>query len=305
MLSIGKKVMSHFQEKGEDSMRKIILMLAAAVVLFAIYLLVTQVCKPALETDVKLPLLAITGVVLLLAVLALVSMSFGLFGLSDKTQALALPQGSIRAVIALSFVIQFAILSLFLYQGLASGGTARTVADLTDSDKADFLNNNKTATDIVVRETTNGKGKRYTITYRAPNDPSSQDFAQQLLVMMGTLMTAMAGFYFGSRAASASQPTDAIMRPPMLRNVQPTSFSLATGSVIELQILGDNLNSIKQVKIANQGNQVLATDVVSNDSLVKCKVAVSATTPTGRWDVIAIDGASKSSNLPGALTIAP
>ena len=50
-----------------------------------------------------------------------VSVAVGHFGLSDKSQALALPEGSIRAVIALSLVIIFAILTVFLYGTLASG----------------------------------------------------------------------------------------------------------------------------------------------------------------------------------------
>jgi hypothetical protein len=279
------------------------LVLVLVAIVFAVYYLIERVCNPNLVTEVKLPLLAIVGVVMLLFVLAIVSVSFGVFGLSDKTQALALPEGSIRAVIALSLVVLFAILSIFLFESL-SDRPFRTVQNLTENEKNEFLKNNKNATNVVVREKSTGKEKSYIIDYRDTSSQGGDDFAKQLLTMIGTLMTAMSAFYFGSRAvASTSQPMDSVKLTPNLRSSQPPSFSLATGSSVELQLLGDNLNSIKQVKIVQQGKQILATEVVSNDSFVKCKIPVDAKTPIGKWDVVVIDSSSKSATLPAALEI--
>jgi len=277
---------------------------ALLIVLFCVvYALLGRMCASNLGAEVKLPLLAIAGVVLLLLVLAVVSVAFGASGLSDKTQALALPEGSVRAVIALALVVLFAILSVFLFESVAYG-PLRTAPDLTEAAKNEFLQNNKTATDIVVKEAGEGTSKTYTIEYRDPTNKQSDDLAKQLLTMLGTLLTAMASFYFGTRAvASASQAPDSVRPSPKLRNIDPTSYSLAKGPVIELQILGDNLNSIKQVKIVNQGKQILGTDVVSNDSVVKCKIPVDVNTATGKWDVAVIDSTSKSASLPTALDI--
>ena len=61
-----------------------------------------------LDVQISLPILSIAGVVLLLATLALIAVAFAGYELHDKTQALALPEGSIRAVIALSLIMIFA-----------------------------------------------------------------------------------------------------------------------------------------------------------------------------------------------------
>src|SRR5580704_9374323 len=67
------------------------------------------------QSEIQLPLLAIGGVVALLASLTLVAIGLSALGLSDKTQALGLPEGSIRAVIALSLTILFGIITIFLF----------------------------------------------------------------------------------------------------------------------------------------------------------------------------------------------
>src|SRR5207244_13045414 len=59
--------------------------------------------------EVKLPVIAIAGVLLLLGALAVVSVAFSLFELCDKTQALGLPEGSIKPCIVLLLVGVFAI----------------------------------------------------------------------------------------------------------------------------------------------------------------------------------------------------
>ena len=70
----------------------------------------------------SLPLIAIGGVVVLIFMLTVVAMMFSILGLANKDQAMALPEGSIRAVIALSLIVLFAILSVFLYQGVSTSG---------------------------------------------------------------------------------------------------------------------------------------------------------------------------------------
>src|SRR5437016_791469 len=78
------------------------------------------------DTAIKLPLLAIVGIMALLASIAIVSVTFSLADLSDKNQALGLPEGSVRAVIALSLIVLFAIISVFLHSSLVARGVQRT-----------------------------------------------------------------------------------------------------------------------------------------------------------------------------------
>ena len=93
---------------------------AAIIASAAPYALSFWVTKGEVHSDITLPLLAISGVSVLLVSLALVSISFATFGLSDKTQALGLPEGSIRAVIALSLLVIFAIVAFSLFASLSA-----------------------------------------------------------------------------------------------------------------------------------------------------------------------------------------
>jgi hypothetical protein len=270
-------------------------------------------------TGASLSLLAIGGVLVLIFMLTAVAMIFSILGLTDKTQAMGLPEGSIRAVIALSLIVLFAILSVFLYQGVSLGGQVNTIVDLSDADRAQFLRDHPTALDLQAvlskdptgqpLKNTDGTPKNlYTVTYRSAN-PTSDDFAKQMLVLLGTLMTAVTSFYLGagtatSAAAAAAQTT--AIPPPTASGIKPTVHSIATGGpVIRLQVMGNNLNVITRVKIVRAGIQIAGTNVASNATSVTCDIAVSAaTTPPGPpWDVVVDDGGSISASLPGALTI--
>lgn len=242
-------------------MKKAIIAAITVVVLivlfYVVYALIGKICAVNLGAEVKLPLVAIAGVILLLLVLAVVSVAFGVSGLSDKTQALALPEGSVRAVIALALVVLFATLSVFLFESVSSG-PARTVPSLTEAQKDEFLKNNKTATDIVVKETGEGTEKTYAIDYRDPTNKEGDDLAKQLLTMLGTLLTAMASFYFGTRAvASATQADDSVKVTPNLRSINPSSHSLATGALNDFQILGTTLTPSSRSRSSTKANKFL------------------------------------------------
>ena len=93
------------------------------IVLCGIFWLLTKLAPP--DAGGSLPLLAIGGVVVLIFMLATVSMIFSALGLTNKELAMGLPEGSIRAVIALSLIVLFAILSDFSLSEDLSGRHSR------------------------------------------------------------------------------------------------------------------------------------------------------------------------------------
>jgi hypothetical protein len=157
-----------------------------------------------------LPLVAIVGVTALLLLLALVSVSFAAANLSDRTQALGLPEGSVQSVIAISLVVLFVILSIFLYDDLA-GSTeteVKSISDLTKENASKF--ESRYPKDLMLATAGPNEKDRYTVYYRLPppdqaTEHAKEDFAKQLLVLIGTLVTAVASFYFGSRATAAAR----------------------------------------------------------------------------------------------------
>jgi hypothetical protein len=221
-------------------------------------------------------------------------------------------------VIAISLIVLFAILSVFLYDGIRFG-TSSTIENLSDDARLQIIKDHQAATNI--QSSPNGKcmlkgqvhdcpptGQAtaddqplYNVTFGNAS-PTSDDFAKQLLVLLGTLMTAVTSFYLGagtaSQAASTSMPT--------MTGIDPTTHSIANdGATIHLQVSGNNLNIVTRAKIVRGGVQILGTNVRSNPTSLTCDIAVSQrnTPPDGPWDVVVDDGGSKSAILQGALTI--
>src|SRR5437588_150172 len=67
---------------------------------------------------IMVTLVVIAGVIGLLAVLMMTALAFSSVKLSDPAQALGLPEGSVRAVIALSLIVIFVIIVVFLFGNL-------------------------------------------------------------------------------------------------------------------------------------------------------------------------------------------
>jgi len=266
-----------------------------AVLLILMALLVVVAGWSSLPKEVALPILAISGVVFLLATLTVLAVSFSIFSMVDKTQAFALPEGSIRAVIALSLIVIFAILTVYLYTDISNPDLV-AASNLTLEEKDRLVANGGVVTTSMTGQ---GDTARYTAYFLNP-DQGADDFAKQLLVMLGTLVTSIAAFYFGSRGAAAGAA--AAPPNPTLRAITPTDLP-RDGNPHDFELSGENLARASDVKIVSGGNQVIATDVVSGANLIKFKLTADAAQAAGKWDVIVTTADGKTAELTGALTL--
>jgi hypothetical protein len=254
----------------------------------------------------SLPLLAIGGVVVLIFMLAAVAMVFAALGLSNRELAMGLPEGSIRAVIALSLIVLFSILSIFLYQGVSRGNVV-TIAEMSAADRAQFIKDHTNAVDLQ-SVPTKGKDGFFDVSYRSAN-PASDDFAKQLLVLLGTLMTAITSFYLGagtvtSAVKNGNYPGGPAAPAPSPASVQPTTHSIAAGA-LDLTINGTDLNVITHVRIVKAGSPaIVGTNVMSSPNQVTCTFDLSQASQ-GVWDIEMDDGGSKSAKLTGNLSLTP
>lgn len=240
--------------------------------LIGIFLVCTVTAGYLLTTDSKggflgdyiFPLLAVLCVLDVLAVLGILAQAFCSMGLANRDQALGLPEGSIRAVVAITLLVLFGGISVFLYQhasqnqdthkhlttaekealvkGLAAekfvafreveepatqtngatttggggttagagsspvtggtGGTSTTSgtassagAGGTPSSGAGNPAPDKKAT--TPNTSTTGTEPKWTVVLFGES-PGSSDLAKQILTTLGTLLTALVGFYFGA-----------------------------------------------------------------------------------------------------------
>lgn len=68
-----------------------------------------------------LPMLVVAGVIALLGAIGFLVVVFAFFHLQNSTQALGLPDGSVRAIVALMLLIIFSILAVYYFEELANG----------------------------------------------------------------------------------------------------------------------------------------------------------------------------------------
>ncbi len=387
-----------------------LLVIVATLLLIAMCLGVGWMLTQGLTDEINLPLLAISGVVVIIAVLALVAVGFSMVNLSDRTEALGLPSGSVRGVIALSLVVLFAILSVFLFSALNAGGQATIAACLTGPERNEMIRalgaqqvvgsmpSGKTETGApcpqkipvaaVVppihpspapppchdeppalpaggaetrasgwswcllcwwgySEVSSDKGPPpaavrcdapkqpdniearqpvtpaanaaaagprletgalaeqtlYSVYVRQAPNQASTDFAKQLLVLIGTLVTSVASFYFGTKAVADAQATaTGSSGPPSLHGVTPNPLPRSGEGPVTLTLTGSNLNDVKRVHLEAESRRIDGSNVVSNAEKVQADVMLDEKS-IGRWDVVVTDAVGRTARLSGPLAL--
>lgn len=155
----------------------------------------------------------------------------------------------------------------------------------SDTATSDVPTSDMTTSDAAPSEERNSQEKRtFEIGYRSRVSHDASDFAKQLITLLGTLVTSMAGFYFGSRTATAALNSAAGSSTPTITSVTPSRVSSTAGTV-QVAIVGSGLNGAKGVKLSNPAQQAIeGTIVQKSDSAVVCSFPIP-TTP-GKWDLV-------------------
>jgi hypothetical protein len=146
------------------------------------------------------------GLALVTALMIVLLIFFKATGNDDKSQALALPSGSIRALLAFALVLMFVTLGVYLYEGVAHNGEAVTKTALTQPQvealKAQFS--------LVIQSPAAGQpttSNLFDVTYYPGRSKEADDLAKQMFTQLATVFVTVIGFYFGSSTASAGVNT--------------------------------------------------------------------------------------------------
>jgi len=264
--------------------------------------------------------LLIVGIFFVLALIAIPAV-FKWISLDDKTQAMGLPDGSIRSVIALTLVLLFGVLPVYLFNHVAGSGTmAPPISGLSDDAKTkaekDYSGYSPIFVEVPVA--THPDQHTWTMFLRQPADPNGVDFAKQMLVLLGTLATSVASFYFGSKTATtaattATQAAHATARmaiqnaqgggsaTPVLSGLttDPPAVTRPGGGAhtqFKISAAGANLNDVKTLRIQS-GSDKFVFPTTSNDSVVNCDVDCVPNVPApADWDVIVADDSGRESD---------
>lgn len=222
-----------------------------------IYAVVKNI-SPA-SSEFGLPVLALLSVLLLLGALLIFTTLIHVIGLSDKNNALGLPEGSVRALLALALLGLFAIL----------------------------------VSSVLVR-------------------PGADEFAKQMLTLVGTLMTAVISFYFGSTTVASSTgqlpapvaqgagtgPAGPVAANPVA--VSPTTARTATSQTYK--IAGTGLGGVTKVEALPPGGgaPVAATNVKAANAEVAFDLSLPA---AGAWTIQITSGSAAPVAVPVAIEV--
>ena len=162
------------------------------------------------QAELALTIVIVASVVILLLGLAVTAVIFRRLGLHSRDHAMGLPEGSIRAIIALMLIVIFAVIAVFLISNVDNQSKAAPVTNLTKAQADAFPGEDVFKT---IRSGTSSSGApTYTVILKG-DEPASLALSQQLLTTLGTLVVAVASFYFGSqsvltRGTPGSQPSN-------------------------------------------------------------------------------------------------
>jgi hypothetical protein len=256
--------------------------------------------KRNIGPELKLPLVVVLGVVVLLIAIGLLVFSFSHLKLASREQALALPDGSVRAIIALMLLVLFTIVGIFLYNSVATRAL-QSAENVTAAQVTDM----RRQVAVVFTVPAGGEGP-FTVYFRVPN-PAGEDIAKQLITLLGTLVTAVASFYFGSAAVSSAH--EAVLKmsvaggqpAPTVTSLTPASLKQGTNAQT-VKITGSNLGSVKAVTLA-KGSTTLGT-VMANPSETDITITVKPDAP-GTYDLVLSDGTREVARINNAFTITP
>lgn len=182
----------------------VVILVAAAVAFVALALLPERYD----DGPGTIVILLVAGLVALTLLLYLGTIIHRTAGVGTSKGALGMPEGSIRALIALSLVLMFAIIGVtVLYSGMGEG--EEIVSSGITSAQIDDLENVQIVAISVVDPAASPGTETYNVTARAEISQAGHDFGLQLLTTVSTLVVAVAGFYFGARAVA--QGSDAAL----------------------------------------------------------------------------------------------
>lgn len=280
--------------KGENIVKYVVV---AAVLIMFIW--AARAVVGGFLTSMPTASLALSSVLLLLGTLLIFGMAVNAAGLSDKTQALGLPEGSVRAILALALVGLFAIMASSVLQGTESHQRKDlTLAEVNEM-KARFPD--ALSFDVKPQPQPGTPGGPYTLTFDTPK--KIDEFAKQVLTVIGTLMTAVVAFYFGSAASRA--PADVSRASPVLTTViNATREPLKHGERLTLDVTGSSLNSVRQLRLSKPGLELEAEGVLSNATNLTGSFAANEAFETpGKWTVSVVDDIGRSASKPDGLTV--
>ena len=230
---------------------------------------------------IQIGLLLIAGTVFLVVCLAILVAIIKTLGLQQEKQPLGLPQGSIRAIIAIFLILIFAVMAVFLYTNTALPATYKSIG-ITQEQL------NKIPPDQILSQQPSSENKTlFDVERKVGKSTASEDIAKQVTTAMITLITAISAFYFGSKSATTEEEPPEAASKPVIKSIEPNKG--AQGTIKEIKISGNNLQNAKTVKLVDKNNnEIPGKSISSSKKMVTAKFDTGALKP-GTYHVVVVN----------------
>jgi FtsH-binding integral membrane protein len=174
---------------------------------------------------VLLSQIVLVGLALTVVFMAILAIIYSVMGVDDPKQALGLPEGSVRALLAFSLVLIFVCLAAFLFSEVNKNNQpveGKTLTRVTESQLSDLKTNFVVASElakdpqtgkVIYEQVTGADGKTpgddlkhplYTATYYPKGNKDAEDFAKQIFTTLATIFVSVVSFYFGSSVTTSA-----------------------------------------------------------------------------------------------------
>lgn len=248
--------------------------------------------------EVEIAILTILGVLVLVAVLAAIAVYFQGIGLSDPKQALGLPEGSVRALLAIGLLLIVSIIVLFLYVDI---GNDRGIQSITvPAKQQDTVIHSLPPGSVLGTPNPVPNSNDVSIQYAETEPPAAIDIAKQLVTLFGTLLASVVAFYFGSSTAISAQAKQQPVGTPAIEAVTPQQIT--AGQDTAVVIGGTSLDLVDSVyAISATGDKIKSSsEPRSNATSIGCTFNIS--TP-GKYSLQVSDKSGRTASLKEALVV--
>lgn len=255
--------------------------------------------NPTNNLSLTIGIVIVLAVSVLVLLLFLIALGFHLIRLDNPNEALGLPPGSVRALIALLLIIIWVIASIFLFTGISQQTittttiTGASTTILTPSPGTDTLTPTTATPSIATTPTPATSGGTATITVSSGASDAIK-LGTQFYTTMSTLVVAIAAFYFGSSTfRSGANSAGGGPQPPTVSSLSQTNGPAAGGT--STTITGSGFTGAKAVLFGstnassftfNSDTQIVA---VSPPGTATSTVDVTVTTSNGTSATSSVD----------------